>query len=311
MSSTGADGSISDQFPELPSLVLLRPSWAARSPANAQCMRRGDDRLAFAQDNVRRVVLVLIVRFHHVEDHRLRLIAGGAPHTGEGLLQVTSNGGDVWNMGPLVTSGRTGAASLYRIADDFNARGISGSRRDVWDAKSVTSVLALHRAFYLILQPAALLLLPALFKSLLLVATNSRQLTNSMSAFASGGILSEYEFRFWHSTSQLSSPCAVPSNNVRITRSHFSLLSCSRCVKAAFRSSSLSARSISLGSFRAVACDEARAYNGIANSKRIIGAVSLESQQRGMGRSCTIERLFHWKRCPRNNAMQRSDFRSV
>jgi hypothetical protein len=48
----------------------------------------------------------------------------------------------------------------------------------------------------LILQPAALLLLPALFKSLLLVATNSRQLTNSMSAFSSGGILSEYEFAF-------------------------------------------------------------------------------------------------------------------
>src|SRR5262245_21020350 len=64
-------------------------------------MQRGDDRLAFAADNVRRVVLVLIVRFHHVEDHRLRLIAGGAPHTGEALLQVTSKGGVVWHMGPL------------------------------------------------------------------------------------------------------------------------------------------------------------------------------------------------------------------
>src|SRR5262245_58790705 len=134
-----------------------------------------------------------------------------------------------------------------------------------------------HRAFHLILQPAALLLLPALFKSLLLVATNSRQLTNSMSAFTSGGILSEYEFRSWHSTSQLSDPCTVPSNNVRMTRSHFSLLSCNRCVKAAFRSSSLSPRSISLGSFRAVACNEARAHNGIANSRRLIGAVSLEN----------------------------------
>src|SRR5262245_38555664 len=120
-----------------------------------------------------------------------------------------------------------------------------------------------------------------------------------MSAFTSGGILSEYEFRSWHSTSQLSSPCAVPSNNVRITRSHFSLLSCSRCVKAAFRSSSLSARSISLGSFRAVACNEARAHNGIANSKRIIGA-SLEPTE-VMGCSCTIERDTH-----ENNAMQRS-----
>src|SRR5262249_1733704 len=135
------------------------------------------------------------------------------------------------------------------------------------------------RAFYLILQPAALLLLPALFKSLLLVATNSRQFTNSMSAFTSGGILSEYEFRSWHNTSQLSSPCAVPSNNLRITPSHFSLLSVSRCVKAAFRSSSLSARSISLGSFRAVACNEAT-QNGIAKSKRIIRAASLENLQR-------------------------------
>src|SRR5262245_65888504 len=102
-------------------------------------MQRGDNRLAFAADNVRRVVLVLIVRFHHVEDQRLRLIAGGAPHTGEAFLQVTSNGGDVWHMGPLVASGRTGAASLYQIADDFNAGDITGSRLGVWDAKSVTS----------------------------------------------------------------------------------------------------------------------------------------------------------------------------
>src|SRR5262245_6209284 len=114
-----------------------------------------------------------------------------------------------------------------------------------------------------------------------------------MSAFTSGGILSEYEFRSWHSTSQLSSPCAVPSNNVRITRSHFSLLSCSRCVKAAFRSSSLSARSISLGSFRAVACNEATAQNGIARSKRIIRAVSLGETYRGHGPLLHIERDAH------------------
>ena len=121
---------------------------------------------------------------------------------------------------------------------------------------------------HLILQPAALFLLPALCKSLLLVAANSRQLTISMSAFTSGGILSEYEFRSRHSTSQLSSPNAVPLNKVRRTRSHFSLLSCSRRVKAAFRSSSLSARSIRLALFWAVACDEVRAHNGITNSKR-------------------------------------------
>ena len=62
---------------------------------------------------------------------------------------------------------------------------------------------------------AVLLLLPAPRKSLLLVATYSRQLTNSMSAFTSGGILSEYDFRSRHSTSQLSSPNAVPLKRIR------------------------------------------------------------------------------------------------
>jgi hypothetical protein len=41
---------------------------------------------------------------------------------------------------------------------------------------------------HLILQPVALLLRPALSKSILLVASNSRQLTNSTSAFGSDGI---------------------------------------------------------------------------------------------------------------------------
>src|SRR5713226_7340103 len=90
---------------------------------------------------------------------------------------------------------------------------------------------------HLILQPFALVLLPALCKSNLLVASNSRQLTNSMPAVSSGGILMEYEFRSLHSTSQSSSPNVVPLNRVRITRSHSSLLLCSRRVRAAFRSS--------------------------------------------------------------------------
>jgi hypothetical protein len=137
-----------------------------------------------------------------------------------------------------------------------------------------------HRSFHLIRQPVALLFLAALSKSLLLVAINSRQLTNSMSAFTSGGILSEYEFRSRHSTSQLSSPNAVPLNNVRITRSHFSLLPCSRCVNAAFRSSSLSARSIWLASFCAGDCDEARTHNRITNSRRVIKAVSARETYR-------------------------------
>jgi hypothetical protein len=149
-----------------------------------------------------------------------------------------------------------------------------------WYAKSVSNLLARHRSFHLIRQPVALLFLPALSKSLLLVAINSRQLTNSMSAFTSGGILSEYEFRSRHSTSQLSSPNAVPLNNVRMTQSHFSLLSCSRCVKAAFRSPSLSARSIWLASFCAGACDEARTHNRITNRRRVIRLSPLESLQR-------------------------------
>jgi hypothetical protein len=127
---------------------------------------------------------------------------------------------------------------------------------------------------HLIRQPVALLFLSALSKSLLLVAINSRQLTNSMLVFTPGGILSEYEFRSRHSTSQLSTPNAVPLNNVRITRSHFSLLPCSRYVSAAFRSSSLSARRPWLASFCAGACDEARTHTRITNSRRVINAVS-------------------------------------
>jgi hypothetical protein len=58
---------------------------------------------------------------------------------------------------------------------------------------------------HLILQPVALLLRPALSKSILLIASNSRQLTNSTSAFGCDGILSEYEFRSRHSASHTSS----------------------------------------------------------------------------------------------------------
>jgi len=86
-----------------------------------------------------------------------------------------------------------------------------------------------------ILQPIALLLLPAPSKSILLVASNSRQLDNSMAAFGSGGMLTEYEFPSRHSASQTSSSTEAPLNNVRTTRSHFALLSRSRRVKVSFR----------------------------------------------------------------------------
>jgi hypothetical protein len=156
-------------------------------------------------------------------------------------------------------------------------------------------------SFHLIRQPVALFFLPA---SLLLVAVNSRQLTNSTSAFTSGGILSEYEFRSRHSTSQLSSPNAVPLNNVRITRSHFSLLACSRCVKAAFRSSSLSARSIWLASFSAGACDGARTQHRITNSRRVINTVSAERPTETVRRFWTkrgaLLFILDEDGCPRN-----------
>ena len=46
-------------------------------------MQRRDDRLAFGANNVRGVVVALIVSPHHVEDHWLRLAAGVAPNEGE------------------------------------------------------------------------------------------------------------------------------------------------------------------------------------------------------------------------------------
>jgi hypothetical protein len=95
-----------------------------------------------------------------------------------------------------------------------------------------------------------------------------------MPAVSSGGILREYEFRSLHSTSQSSSPNVVPLNRVRITRSHSSLLLCSRRVRAAFRSSSPSPSSISLALFCAVACDEARAHDRITNSRRIMALLA-------------------------------------
>src|SRR5262249_40148835 len=128
-----------------------------------------------------------------------------------------------------------------------------------------------------ILHPVALLLLPALSKSILLIARNSRQLTNSMLGVCSGVIVSEYEFLSRHSTSQSSSFTVEPINNVRMTQSHFALPSRSRYVKVSFRWSSLSPNSASLTQFCAVACDEARAHSRAVNSRRIIGARHLAS----------------------------------
>ena len=51
---------------------------APASRVGARCVQRCDDRPTLGANNVRRVVIILIVRFHHVKDHRLRLIAGWA-----------------------------------------------------------------------------------------------------------------------------------------------------------------------------------------------------------------------------------------
>src|SRR5262249_56525557 len=48
----------------------------------ARPVQRCNDRLAFLADDVGGIVVIVIVRFHHVEYHRLRLIAGGAPNAG-------------------------------------------------------------------------------------------------------------------------------------------------------------------------------------------------------------------------------------
>src|SRR4029450_13621371 len=51
-------------------------------------MQRGNDRLAFVADDVSGVVIVLVVRWHHVESHRLDFLAGIAPHVWEVLKSI-------------------------------------------------------------------------------------------------------------------------------------------------------------------------------------------------------------------------------
>jgi len=127
-----------------------------------------------------------------------------------------------------------------------------------------------------ILQPIALLLLAALSKSILLVASSSRQLNNSIAAFGSGGMLTEYEFPSRHGASQTSSSTEAPLNNVRMTRSHCALLSRSRRVKVSFRWSSLSPNNVWLTLFCAAACDAVTAHTRKVNSGRIIGFFPLK-----------------------------------
>jgi len=143
------------------------------------------------------------------------------------------------------------------------------------------------------LHPVALLLLPAPSKSILLVASNSRQLTNSMPAVCSGVIVSEYEFLSRHSTSQSSSSTVEPLNNVRMTQSHFALLSRRRYVNVSFLWSSSSPNSAWLTRFCAVAWDEARTHSRAVNSRRIIGARHLVPNHPGPHRSMLVRQHGH------------------
>ena len=73
-------------------------------------------------------------------------------------------------------------------------------------------------SFHLILQPVALFLLPALRNSFLLVANNSRQLTNVITVSSGSATkLNEYERRSLHIASHSSTPKTVPLKSVLTT----------------------------------------------------------------------------------------------
>jgi hypothetical protein len=79
-------------------LCFCGPLGSHASPANARCMQRGDDRLAFAA--VRRVVLVLIVRFHPSKIIGRVLLRWGTIHGGS-VPSGHEQRGVAWHMGPL------------------------------------------------------------------------------------------------------------------------------------------------------------------------------------------------------------------
>jgi hypothetical protein len=108
-------------------------------------MQRCYDGLALAAHNVCRVVLVLIVRFHHVENHRLRLIAGGTPNSGEASLQVAGycgiahhverpvdrQSGHDWQLKETPPEGRPAGLCLGRFlgAGDYLCRVVVATTR--------------------------------------------------------------------------------------------------------------------------------------------------------------------------------------
>jgi hypothetical protein len=187
------------------------------------------------------------------------------------------------NLRPIAPSDSEGFGGLgrnrHRCAISWGLGG--GNARSNQTNEASASCRGKHRrSARFILHPVGLVLPPALSKSILLVASNSRQLTNSMSKFGSGVILSKYEFRSRHSASHTSRSVVAPLNNVRITWSHFTLLSQSMCVKVSFRSSSLSPNSEWLTLFCAVACDELTAHTKNSEQQACHCAVSVETSFR-------------------------------
>src|SRR5262245_2654632 len=57
-------------------------------PLGARGMESRDDRPAFSANDVGGIVIVLIVRLHHIEDRPLDLLAGVAPHAREAFQRI-------------------------------------------------------------------------------------------------------------------------------------------------------------------------------------------------------------------------------
>ena len=106
--------------------------------------------------------------------------------------------------------GKCGSASTDRWVGEAATKAAS---RFITGLMLCPSGLAVH----LILQPLALLLLPALCNSTLLVCNKSRQLNDVMVASEFAGTINEYECRSLHSASHSSIIRKSPLNSVRMT----------------------------------------------------------------------------------------------
>ena len=102
---------------------------------------------------------------------------------------------------------------MYKRYSDYSDHDIRVIDRFSRDMSALLQAFQLSS--HLILQPVALFLLPALRNSFLLVANNSRQLTNVITVSSgSAMILNEYERRSLHIASHSSTPKTVPLKSV-------------------------------------------------------------------------------------------------